>query len=143
MNEKLEEKIKQRKEQADEKKIYEKIGEITKYGMGYFGYAKKDRYKDIEIREDQEDTGPSDSGEFPIAGCSELSVIYKGKLVLQFKETSPPQLISYVPGRWETKINELYKIASKKTKQIEDQQKKEKKTLEQKKERELRKKFGL
>ncbi|MBI2672706.1 hypothetical protein HYX19_00435 [Candidatus Woesearchaeota archaeon] len=130
MDKDLERKIGERRQEAQNKKIYEKARMIAQV----LGWRK--RYIDDE------------SGEIYTYGfvCNPFEIKVEGLVTCLYnnkKVFSGDPIECYIPGEWETKLEELYlKAVKTKEEQIKESLiRKEKQRIEE--EKELRRMFGL
>lgn len=143
----LEQKVKDRIKEAEDKNISGKAYTIAKY-LGYGTDEKK--YTNLQFENDsfhikynfsERYSGDSEYGD--VVSSSE-SVKYKGQTVFDEEQH---EIKSYIPGEWEEKLNKLYTKAQKNVKKAEEAEmlaeKQRASAAKAKEESELRERFGL
>lgn len=120
----LEEKIEERKQQAQKRNIIEKAGAVAeRVGTP----VKRDYAEDATERGHCYESGLLKVSKlqiiaFPTHSFSgrefnSVSVVYNGKVRFRSEDS---EITSYIPGRWERELNKLYQKFSVQTKQTED-----------------------
>lgn len=141
MDKNLEQQIEERKKQALTKGFVDK-GRTIAENLGYGGrktYADADGGGDIEYADFNFGNDKVKItylfGEVTITDHAQQKIVFDGT----FGDT----IRTYIPGNWETEIEELHKQALARTKELSEQENLRKKSEEEQKEAQERAKWGL
>jgi len=146
MDKDLESKIKERKKQAEKRKISSKAWAVAKYlgNKSYYrtedGHLEQTTYtfeKDNFLITNEYTESHGHDGSM---GGGSTSVYYKDKTV--FHEAGAG-VISYIPGDWEKKLTKLYGQAVEASEQKAKEKEEKRKELEKKEEDKEKAKWGL